>query len=73
MLKQEFSQYLEQILIPTNHRITESLGLEKASQIIKSNRQPITTMPKPRPKVPRLNVFTFFEHLNKGLPYFSLT
>jgi len=36
-----------------NHRITESLRLEKTSQIIKSNRHPNTTMPaKPCPEVP---------------------
>ena len=40
-----------------DHRITGSLRLEKTSKIIKSNRQPITTMPaKPCPEVPHLHV-----------------
>jgi len=30
---------------PLNHRITESLRLEKTSKVIKSNRQPSPTMP----------------------------
>ena len=39
-------------------RIIESLRLKKASTIIKSNHQPITTMPaKPCPEVPHLHVF----------------
>jgi len=39
-------------------RIIESLRLEKTSEIIKSNRQPNTTMSaKPCPKVPHLHVF----------------
>ena len=38
--------------------IIESLGLEKTSKIIESNRQPITTIPaKPCPEAPYLNVF----------------
>ena len=41
-----------------NHRILEPLRSEKTSKIMKSNRQPNTTMPaKPRPKVPHLHVF----------------
>ena len=41
-----------------NHRIIESLTLEKTSKIIKSNHQPITTTPtKPSPEVPHLHVF----------------
>jgi len=36
-----------------NHRIIESLRLEKTSKIINFNHQPITTMPE----VPYLNVF----------------
>jgi len=43
--------------------IIESLRLEKNSKIIRSNRQPITTMTaKPCPKVPYLHVF---EHLQE--------
>ena len=35
-----------------NHRIMESFRLEKTSKIIRSNRQPNTTMPaKPYPEV----------------------
>jgi len=38
--------------------ITESLTLEKTSKIIKSNRQPNTTIPtKPCPEVPHLHFF----------------
>jgi len=41
-----------------NHRIIESLKLEKTSKIIKSNYQPNTTMPaKLCPEVPYLHVF----------------
>jgi len=41
-----------------NHRITESLMLEKTSKIIKPNGQPITTVPtKPCPEEPHLHVF----------------
>jgi len=41
-----------------SYRIVESLRLEKASKIIKSNCQPITTVPaKPCPEVPHLHVF----------------
>jgi len=46
-----------QVLRPKsqNHRIIDSLRLEKTSKIIKSHRQPITTMPaKPCPEVPYL-------------------
>ena len=40
------------------HGIVESLMLEKTSKIIKSNCQPVTTMPsKPCPEVPYLHVF----------------
>ena len=40
------------------HKILESLTLENTSKIIKSNHQPITTMPaKPCPEVPCLHVF----------------
>jgi len=38
-------------------RVIESLRLEKTSEVIKSNCQPITTMPaKPYPKVPPLHI-----------------
>jgi len=41
-----------------NHRIIESLRLEKTSKIIESNYQPNTTMPtKPGPEVLHLHVF----------------
>ena len=42
-----------------DRRIIESLRLEKASKIMKSNHQPNTTMPtKPCPKVSRLTWFS---------------
>ena len=41
-----------------NHRIIESLRLEKASKVNMSNHHPNTTMPtKPCPEVPHRNVF----------------
>ena len=41
-----------------NRGITESLKLEKTSEIIRSNHQPNTTVPaKPCPEVPHLHVF----------------
>jgi len=44
-------------LVAKIHRITESLRLKKTSKI-KSNCQPITTMPvKPCPEVPFLHCF----------------
>jgi len=43
---------------PLGNGIIESLRLEKMSKIIKSNRQPNTTMPaKPCPEEPHLHVF----------------
>jgi len=46
------------LLVSRDHRIVESLRLEKTSKIIKSNHQPNTTMPaKPCPEVPHLHVF----------------
>ena len=43
---------------PLNHRIIESFRLEKTSEIIKCNHQPIPTMPaKPCPEVPHLHIF----------------
>jgi len=41
-----------------NHRIIESLRLEKTSKIIKSNHPPNTTVPtKPYPEVQHLHIF----------------
>jgi len=41
-----------------NHRITESLRLEKTSKMTKSKHQPNTSMPaKPCPKVPHRHIF----------------
>jgi len=43
--------------LPLNHRMTESLRLEKTSKIIKSNDQPNTTMSaKPCPEVQYLHI-----------------
>jgi len=49
-----------QILVEfiSQNRIIESLKSEKTSKTMKSNRQPITTMPaKPCPEVPHLHIF----------------
>ena len=46
-----------------NHRVLESLRLEKTSKIMKSNSQYITTMPtKPCPKVSRLHRGWWLHH-----------
>jgi len=46
------------IIYLSHHGTIESFRLEKTSKIIKSNRQPNTTMPaKPCPEVPHLHVF----------------
>ena len=50
-----FSGFLSET---SRNRIIESVRFEKTSKVIKSNRQPNTTMPaKPCPKVPHLHVF----------------
>jgi len=46
-----------------NHKIIESFRLEKTSNIIKSNRQPKTTMPAQ--PCPECNLYMFFEHLQE--------
>ena len=44
-----------------NHRIKESLRLEKTSKIIRSNHQP--TPPCLLNHIPKCHIYTFFEHL----------
>jgi len=56
MSKKQNSQLAQ--LLMQNHRITESLRLEKTSKIITSDCQPNTTVPaKLRPEVPYPHVF----------------
>jgi len=57
--KQDFtSMCLSVTWLLLDHRIIESLRLEKTCKIIRSNRQPITTTPaKPCPEVQHLHVF----------------
>ena len=46
------------MVLPTVSRIIEALRLEKSFNVMKSNRQPNTTMPvKPCPEVSYLHVF----------------
>jgi len=53
---------LPRIIESSNHRTTESLRLEKTSQITKSNHHPNTTMPaEPCPQVPHLRTFEYLQ------------
>jgi len=56
--------------VASSMALIESLRLEKTSKIIKSNRQPITTMPaKPCPEVPHPHVFSSLPHRFEDSPF----